>query len=252
MIDFTALLAPDRGQPAKTLHVVHPASWEGWLKSQPARARGHVAALRLTGKAGRQGDPARRQGRRLVRAAGLRRAARFAVADRLAAGRAAARHLSAGGQREHAGTGAAGLGLAARPASVRPVHKPPRTPSPRILLTAEPARIDATVRLAQAIALRPRPDRHAGQRPRPRRTGRCGRSGRQGARRDRDDHEGRRARERLSADPRGRPGRGQGARAAADRARMGRSRSIRASRSSARASASTPAGSTSSRRRACG
>src|SRR5690242_20475495 len=52
MTDFTALLQPDKGQPARTLHVVHPDAWADWLAAQPERVRAIVAANRLTGKPG--------------------------------------------------------------------------------------------------------------------------------------------------------------------------------------------------------
>lgn len=52
MTDFTALLHPDRGQPARALHVVHPDRFGEWLAIQPARVRATIAAHRLTGRPG--------------------------------------------------------------------------------------------------------------------------------------------------------------------------------------------------------
>ncbi len=52
MIDYAATLQPDRGQPARTIHIVHPNVWAEWLKAQPPRIRTAVAAHKLTGKAG--------------------------------------------------------------------------------------------------------------------------------------------------------------------------------------------------------
>jgi leucyl aminopeptidase len=52
MTDFADLLQPDRGQPARTLHVVTPAGYAGWLAGQTPRVRAVVAAHALTGKAG--------------------------------------------------------------------------------------------------------------------------------------------------------------------------------------------------------
>jgi leucyl aminopeptidase len=37
MTDFASLLKPDRGQSARTIHVVHPDDYAGWLAAQPAR-----------------------------------------------------------------------------------------------------------------------------------------------------------------------------------------------------------------------
>jgi leucyl aminopeptidase len=52
MTDFAALLAPDRGQPARIIHVVKPAEWSDWLSAQPPRVRATVVAHKLTGKPG--------------------------------------------------------------------------------------------------------------------------------------------------------------------------------------------------------
>src|SRR5690242_16219965 len=52
MTDFAALLQPDKGQPARTLHLVHPDRWSDWLAGQPPRVRAIAAANGLTGKAG--------------------------------------------------------------------------------------------------------------------------------------------------------------------------------------------------------
>ena len=50
--DPAALLQPDRGQPARLIHIVRPDAWADWLSAQPPRVRTTVAAHRLTGKAG--------------------------------------------------------------------------------------------------------------------------------------------------------------------------------------------------------
>ena len=52
MTDFASLLQPDRGQPARTLHVVRPADYAAWLAGQTPRVRASIAANGLTGKAG--------------------------------------------------------------------------------------------------------------------------------------------------------------------------------------------------------
>ena len=48
MTDFASMLLPDRGQPARTIHVVHPDAYDAWLGTQPQRVRTTVAAHRLT------------------------------------------------------------------------------------------------------------------------------------------------------------------------------------------------------------
>ncbi|WEK42334.1 MAG: leucyl aminopeptidase family protein [Candidatus Sphingomonas colombiensis] len=52
MTDFTPMLQPDRGQPARTIHVVHPSAFSDWLAGQPPRVRSAIAANRVAGKAG--------------------------------------------------------------------------------------------------------------------------------------------------------------------------------------------------------
>ncbi len=47
MTDFSCLLQPDKGQSARTIHVVDMAGFEPWLKAQPERARAAVTAQRL-------------------------------------------------------------------------------------------------------------------------------------------------------------------------------------------------------------
>ena len=50
MVD--ALLQPDRGQPARTIHILSPEDYDGWLGAQPPRTRLALAAQRFTGKPG--------------------------------------------------------------------------------------------------------------------------------------------------------------------------------------------------------
>ena len=152
MTDFAALLVADRDQPARTLHVVHPDSWEKWLKAQPARTRTVIAAHRLTGKAGDKailpGEKADDWSALLVCDEVLESPWRIASQP----GVLPPGTYRLAGSPEHNGIGAAGLGwLLAQHRFSR--YKKEKAEAPRILLTAEPARIDATVRLAQAIAL---------------------------------------------------------------------------------------------------
>ena len=152
MTDFAALLVPDRDQPARTIHLVHPDSWEKWLKSQPARVRALIDAYRLTGKAGDKailpGEKAEDWSALLVCDEAVESPWRIASQPGV---------LPPGTYRlsptsEHQGFGAAGLGWAlAQHRFGR--YKKDKAEGARILLSNEPARIDATVRLAQATAL---------------------------------------------------------------------------------------------------
>jgi leucyl aminopeptidase len=47
MMDFSVLLQPDKGQPARSIHLVDPAGFDDWLKAQPERHRVAIAAQGL-------------------------------------------------------------------------------------------------------------------------------------------------------------------------------------------------------------
>jgi leucyl aminopeptidase len=47
MTDFASMLAPDKGQPARTIHIIDKAGFDAWLTAQPERARVAVAAARM-------------------------------------------------------------------------------------------------------------------------------------------------------------------------------------------------------------
>lgn len=44
MTDFSAMLQPDKGQPARTIHIVDKTSYPDWLNNQPERARAAIIA----------------------------------------------------------------------------------------------------------------------------------------------------------------------------------------------------------------
>jgi leucyl aminopeptidase len=148
MTDFTALLQPDRGQPARDIHVVHPDRFAAWLGRQPARVRTAVAANRVTGRAGNRailpGDAAEDWAMLLVCDEPLDSPWRIAsLGESLPEG---TYRLADGGA-----TGAAGLGwLLAQHRFTR--YRALEPAAPRVLLTAEIATIDETVRLAAATA----------------------------------------------------------------------------------------------------
>ena len=50
MTDLSALLRPDKGQPATSLHLVDKKGFEAWLKGQPARIRKAAAAQGFQGR----------------------------------------------------------------------------------------------------------------------------------------------------------------------------------------------------------
>jgi leucyl aminopeptidase len=50
--DFSALLQPDRGQPAHAIHIVEKAGLDAWLAGQPSAVRQSVAGQRFAAKPG--------------------------------------------------------------------------------------------------------------------------------------------------------------------------------------------------------
>ncbi len=148
MTDFAALLQADRGQPARTIHVVHPDDFTAWLVAQPPRTRTAIAAHALSGKAGDRavlpGEAADDWSMLLV--CNEAKSSPWRIAS-LAATLPAGTYRLADGD-----VGAAGLGwlLAQHRFDLYRKGDPV---APRILLTREPAAIDETVRLAAATAL---------------------------------------------------------------------------------------------------
>ncbi len=53
-IDFSPLLQPDKGQPARTIEIISPAAFEDWYKALSPRARAAVDAASFKGKSGEQ------------------------------------------------------------------------------------------------------------------------------------------------------------------------------------------------------
>ena len=45
MTDYSDLVQPDKGQDARTIHLVDKKSYDGWLKGRSARERAHLAAV---------------------------------------------------------------------------------------------------------------------------------------------------------------------------------------------------------------
>lgn len=48
MPDLASLIQPDRGQPARTIHLIDPKGFDAWLAAQPPRHRAAAAAQKLT------------------------------------------------------------------------------------------------------------------------------------------------------------------------------------------------------------
>ena len=150
MTDFASLLLPDRGRKARTIHLVDKAGFDAWLKKRPADDRRLLEALRFDGKAAHA-------------FALLPRGSDFEVVgavknlDALSPWclAALAEKLPEGTYKLAEGEpGTAALGwLLAQHRFDEYRSKEMSDRGPRILVTGEPARIEETVRLAEATAL---------------------------------------------------------------------------------------------------
>ena len=146
-MDFAALIAADRGQPARTIEVIAPADHDRWLAAQPPRARAALNAQRFAGKAGSVATIVDDQGD------GWRAVAAIADPASPWALAAAAEKLPEGGYRL-AGTPLAAPMLGWLLGQYRfDRYRKAEGAGPRFLLTTDPARIDETLRLAAATAL---------------------------------------------------------------------------------------------------
>jgi leucyl aminopeptidase len=153
MTDFASLLAPDRGQSARTIHLVDKHSFEGWAKRRPPEQRALLGAHRFDGGKGYSSVILPGQSADEFDVVG-------AVADvndlspwclaKLA------EDLPEGGYRladREAGKAMLGWLLAQhRLDDYRSKQEEPKQ-GPRVLVTAEAARIEHFVRLAEATAL---------------------------------------------------------------------------------------------------
>ncbi len=146
MTDFTSLLQPDRGQPARAIHLIAPDAVDAWRATLPASARALLAAQRFAGKPGTHAVlPADRDETRVVAVIGDR-ASPWALAKLAEALPDGTYRIADGG----AGVGLLGW-LLGQYRFDR--YRKPDGDGPRILLTAEPARIAETLRLAEATAM---------------------------------------------------------------------------------------------------
>jgi leucyl aminopeptidase len=151
MTDFASLLLPDRGQKARPIHLVDKDGFADWAKKRPAEDRALLEAQRFDAKApsvfvilprGADFEVAA-----AVKSAGdLSPWCLAALAEKLPGG---TYKLAAG----EPGRAALGWLLAQHRFDAYRSKKEEIEQGPRVLLTGEPARIDETVRLADATAL---------------------------------------------------------------------------------------------------
>ena len=151
MTDFASLLVADRGQKARAIHLVDKECFADWAKKRPAEDRALIGAHRFDGKSGfafvilpRGGDF------EVVSAVKDAQALSPWCLAKLAAGLPEGAYKLAEGDIGHAGLG--WLLAQHRFNRYRGNNDEPER-GPRVLVTGEPARIEAAVRLAEATAL---------------------------------------------------------------------------------------------------
>jgi leucyl aminopeptidase len=151
MTDFAQLLTADRGQQARTIHLVDAGSFESWLKKRPGEDRALLQAQRFDGKpAGAFVLLPRGPEFEIVGAVDETSALSPWCLAKLAEALPEGTYKLASGE-----PGRAALGwLMAQHRDDRYRSKKDETErGARVLLTAEPARIDAAIQLADATAL---------------------------------------------------------------------------------------------------
>jgi leucyl aminopeptidase len=151
MTDFAELLVPDRGQKARPIHLVDKNSFDGWLKKRSAEDRALIEAQRFDGKTPHSFVILPR-GPSFEVVSAVRRVDELSpwclagLAERLPEGSYKLAGLE---------PGAAALGwlLGQHQFAAYRSKKDEAERGPRVLVTGEAARVDATVRLAEATAL---------------------------------------------------------------------------------------------------
>jgi leucyl aminopeptidase len=147
--DLYSLLQPDRGEPATALYLVDKTGFDAWLKAQPERVRRAAEAQGFRGEGAQiailPGEKAE-----WAAAVGVSNAAHLGPWCLARAAEA----LPEGRYRLEAATlGLAALGWLLGHYSFERYKQPKVRKGPRVLLTAEPARIAEMVLLAEATGL---------------------------------------------------------------------------------------------------
>jgi len=150
MTDFAHLFQVDRGQPARTIHVVDKNGFDAWLSTQPPRARAAALAQKLKpmgyASAILSGDAAEDWSVVSV-VADVDDLSPWCLA-RLAETLPADTYRLA-----HGAPGAAALGWLLAQHRFDRYARDDSATGPRVLLTSEPSRIEAVLREARAVAL---------------------------------------------------------------------------------------------------
>ena len=152
MTDFTPLLAADRGQKAHPIHVVDKNSFEEWAKTRPAEDRALLSAHRFDGKSGYAFAILPRKADEFEVVTAVADASKLSpwCLAKLAESLPEGTYKLADGE---PGQAALGWLLAQHRFDTYRSKKDEAERGPRVLVTGEPAKIDATVRLAEAVSL---------------------------------------------------------------------------------------------------
>jgi leucyl aminopeptidase len=151
MTDFAALLVPDRGQKARSIHLVDKTCVDAWAKTRSPEDRALLAALRFDGKTG-YAFALLPRGNDFEVVSAVKNASELSpwclakLAESLPEG---AYRLAEG----EPGKAALGWLLAQHKFDSYRSKKDEAEPGPRVLVSGEAAKIDETVRLAEATAL---------------------------------------------------------------------------------------------------
>jgi leucyl aminopeptidase len=151
MTDFTALLVADRGQKARPIHLVDKASFAAWAKARGPEDRALLDALRFDGKTG-YAFALLPRGNDFEVVSAVKNAAALSpwCLARLGEALPEGAYKLAEGE---PGKAALGWLLAQHKFDSYRSKKDDAEPGPRILVTGDAAKIDETVRLAEATVL---------------------------------------------------------------------------------------------------
>jgi leucyl aminopeptidase len=150
MTDFASLLVPDRGQKARLIHLVDKGSFDAWLKARPAEDRALIEAHRFDGKKG-SAFVILPRGNEFEVVSAVKDAAEPSpwCLAKLAESLPEGVYKLASGE-----VGQAAFGwLLAQHRFDDYRSNAGDEPGARVLVTGDPARIDETIRLAEATAL---------------------------------------------------------------------------------------------------
>ena len=149
MTDFSQLIQADRGQAARTLHLVDKSGHDDWLKALSPRAKSAAAAQRFTGKPGEVATLPGDGAEEWSVAVGVESVEALGPWDLAKA----ADVMAEGIYRLETSPGQALLGWMLAQHRFDRYRKTDSPTGPRVLLTGDAARIADAVRLAEAVAL---------------------------------------------------------------------------------------------------